>query len=66
MILRPGATLTLDELQAHLNARGVTRELHPEHLLIVDDIPRSSGGKLAKGEARLLAIELMSGRKLAQ
>jgi acyl-CoA synthetase len=56
--LRAGAsTLTLEDLGRHLDARGTTKELHPEHLVIVDRIPRSSGGKLAKGEARRIVLE---------
>jgi acyl-CoA synthetase len=51
--------LTLDELTAHLGARGVGKELWPERLVVLDELPRASGGKLAKGElsarARTLA-----------
>ncbi len=50
--LRPGTTVTLDELVAHLAARGVSREWFPERLVVVDELPRSSGGKVAKGELR--------------
>jgi acyl-CoA synthetase len=50
--LHGGHTLTLDELRAHLEGRGVTREWWPEHLVVLDDLPRSSGGKVAKGELR--------------
>ncbi len=42
----------LDALVAHLAGRGVTREWFPEHLLGVGPLPRSSGGKVAKGELR--------------
>lgn len=55
--LRPGCDLTLSELTAHLAERGVSKELHPEHLVVVEHLPRSSGGKVAKGEIRTLAIE---------
>jgi len=49
--LRAGFTaLTLPELTAHLDARGVGKELWPERLVVLDELPRSSGGKLAKGE----------------
>ena len=44
--------LTLSDLTAHLESRGVTREWFPERLIIVDSLPRSSGGKVAKGELR--------------
>jgi acyl-CoA synthetase len=50
---RPGwEGLTLDDLTAHLTARGVTREWFPERLIVIDTLPRSSGGKVAKGELR--------------
>ena len=49
---RPGATVTLEELVEHLKARGVSKEWFPERLVVVDDLPRSSGGKVAKGELR--------------
>ncbi|WFR73371.1 class I adenylate-forming enzyme family protein [Prescottella defluvii] len=55
--LLPGRKITLDELTGFMSARGVSKELHPEHLVVVDELPRSSGGKLAKGEIRTLAIE---------
>ena len=43
---------TLDELRSHLAARGVGKELWPERLVIVDSLPRASGGKVAKGALR--------------
>ncbi|MBO2456893.1 class I adenylate-forming enzyme family protein [Actinomadura violacea] len=49
---RPGRDLTLDDLTAHLTERGVSREWHPERLIVLDRLPRSSGGKVAKGELR--------------
>jgi len=50
--LRPGASLALAELTQHLDARGTTREWWPERLVVVDALPRASGGKVAKGELR--------------
>ncbi len=50
--LRPGAFLTLSALTQHLEARGTTREWWPERLVVVDALPRASGGKVAKGELR--------------
>lgn len=47
---RPGQAPTLDDIIGHLAARGVSREWFPEHLVLMDDLPRSSGGKVAKGE----------------
>lgn len=49
---RPGATITLESIVDHLRARGVSREWFPEHLRVVDALPRSSGGKVAKGDLR--------------
>ncbi len=53
VVLRPGHdALALEDVTAHLAERGVSKELWPEHLVVVDEIPRSSGGKIAKGELR--------------
>jgi acyl-CoA synthetase len=49
---RPGSTITLEGLVAHLRDRSVSREWWPEHLVVVDSLPRSSGGKVAKGDLR--------------
>lgn len=58
--LRPGHQLDLAGLVAHLGSRGVSPELCPEHLLVVDKLPRSSGGKIAKGDVRKLALDSVS------
>ncbi len=49
---RPGAELTLEVLVGHLSSRGVSREWYPERLVVVDELPRSSGGKVAKGDLK--------------
>lgn len=46
------APFDLDALAAHLAARGTSKELFPEVLVLLDHLPRSSGGKVAKGELR--------------
>ncbi|GBG38784.1 hypothetical protein NJB14197_42600 [Mycobacterium montefiorense] len=46
------ATIDLPTLVEHLLALGVSKELLPERLIVVDELPRSSGGKVAKGELR--------------
>jgi acyl-CoA synthetase len=33
-------------------AAGVSKELLPERLIVIDELPRSSGGKIAKGVLR--------------
>jgi acyl-CoA synthetase len=46
------ATIDLPALVTHLLALGVSKELLPERLIVVDELPRSSGGKVAKGQLR--------------
>jgi acyl-CoA synthetase (AMP-forming)/AMP-acid ligase II len=61
--LRPGeAAPTLDELRDHLARRGVGKESWPEHLVVTDALPRSSGGKIAKGELRADVRRRLAGR----
>jgi acyl-CoA synthetase len=50
--LRAGAELSLEALIEHLRGQDVSPESWPERLIVVDEIPRSSGGKIAKGELR--------------
>jgi acyl-CoA synthetase len=49
---RPGRSVSLDDVVAHLDRRGVTKEWFPEYLVEVEQLPHSSGGKVAKGELR--------------
>ncbi len=51
--LRPGFDLDLAQLTSHLSARGTSKEIYPEHLVVLKQLPRSSGGKVAKGALRL-------------
>lgn len=53
------ASLSLDQLKDFLVARGTSIELIPEGMEIVDELPRSSGGKLAKGALRERVRELV-------
>jgi acyl-CoA synthetase len=48
--LRAGATLSLEDLLEHLDARQTAKEIRPEALVVLDALPRSSGGKIAKGD----------------
>ncbi|HEX7823739.1 MAG TPA: class I adenylate-forming enzyme family protein [Mycobacterium sp.] len=50
--LKRGETLDLPTLVEHLLALGVSKELLPERLEVLDELPRSSGGKVAKGQLR--------------
>ncbi|HEX4019080.1 MAG TPA: class I adenylate-forming enzyme family protein [Frankiaceae bacterium] len=50
--LTAGQALELEELVAFLRARGISSEYLPERLVVMEELPRSSGGKLAKGSLR--------------
>jgi len=58
--LHEGHALALDELVAHLREQGVSVESWPERLLVLDELPRSSGGKIAKGALREEAARRLS------
>jgi len=47
-----GQPIDLPGLVEHLLAIGVSKELLPERLIVVDELPRSSGGKIAKSLLR--------------
>jgi len=44
--------IDLPGLVEYLLAQGVSKELLPERLIVVDELPRSSGAKIAKGRLR--------------
>ena len=50
--LRPGATLDLNTIRAHLEARGVARYKWPERLEIIAEMPLTNVGKIKKTELR--------------
>jgi acyl-CoA synthetase len=50
--LADSQAIDLPELVEHLLAIGVSKELLPERLVVLDELPRSSGGKIAKGRLR--------------
>ncbi|MGO9928735.1 MAG: class I adenylate-forming enzyme family protein [Mycobacterium sp.] len=50
--LAESRTINLPELVEHLLGLGVSKELLPERLIVSDRLPRSSGGKIAKGRLR--------------
>ena len=52
VVARGEAIPTLEDLTGFLAERGVSKEWFPERLELVDDLPRSSGAKVAKGELR--------------
>ena len=44
--LCPGAALTVESLRDFLAGRGVSKEYFPEHVVVLDEMPVSMGGKL--------------------
>ena len=50
--LRPGKSLDIEALLSHLANRGVSKEIWPERLVVVPELPRGSGGKVAKTRLR--------------
>ena len=50
--LRETAELTLDDVRDHFARAGVARQKTPEHLVIVNEFPRSMSGKIRKIELR--------------
>lgn len=58
--LRGEGTLTLDGLVDHLLENGASKESLPERLVVLDELPRSSGGKIAKQALRDEAARIAS------
>jgi acyl-CoA synthetase (AMP-forming)/AMP-acid ligase II len=58
VVLRPGQTLDLDEVQRHFRELGVARQKTPERLVILDSLPHTAAGKVKKHELRRLYDEL--------
>lgn len=58
VIPRSGADLTLADVSAFLTQAGLARQKFPERLVLVDDLPRVSSGKVRKDELRRRAREL--------
>jgi acyl-CoA synthetase len=53
--LREPGPFTLAELTEFMLARGVSKEILPERLVVLDELPQSSGGKVAKAALRQAA-----------
>jgi acyl-CoA synthetase (AMP-forming)/AMP-acid ligase II len=54
VVLRPGQSLALEELQRHFEARGLARFKWPERLRLVGQLPRNPVGKVIRGEVARL------------
>ncbi|RSM44199.1 2,3-dihydroxybenzoate-AMP ligase [Amycolatopsis balhimycina DSM 5908] len=52
VVPRPGATVTLEEIRAAMEGRGVARFKLPEHLVLVDELVSTKVGKIDKKALR--------------
>jgi len=52
VVLRPGSSVTLEEISRHLESRHVTRQKWPEVLRIVESFPTTATGKVRKIDLR--------------
>jgi cyclohexanecarboxylate-CoA ligase len=63
VVLQPGATLSFDEIVAHLDRNHVAKHYFPERLEILPELPRTASGKIQKYVLRERARALVAGRK---
>jgi non-ribosomal peptide synthetase component E (peptide arylation enzyme) len=52
VVLQPGASLDLTEVQQHFITEKVARQKTPERIIVVPDFPRAMSGKVKKFELR--------------
>jgi non-ribosomal peptide synthetase component E (peptide arylation enzyme) len=52
VIVRPGASVSLDDLRAHLRERGLAPFKLPERLVVRDVLDRTASGKVKKAPLR--------------
>jgi acyl-CoA synthetase (AMP-forming)/AMP-acid ligase II len=60
IIPRQGQTIDLAEIRRFLDTAGLARQKFPEHVLLVDDLPRVPSGKVRKDVLRIRAKEIAS------
>ena len=61
--LRAPGDLTIDEVASHFHTAGIARQKTPEHLVVVDDFPRTPAGKVLKTELRVRVQALAAQEK---
>jgi acyl-CoA synthetase (AMP-forming)/AMP-acid ligase II len=57
VVLKPGETLTLEDVRAHFAAYGIAKQKTPEHLSIMDALPRNALGKVLKHLLRAMPLD---------
>lgn len=58
IIPRGGQTIDLHEIRRFLDAESLARQKFPEHVVLVDDLPRVPSGKVRKDVLRIQAREI--------
>ncbi len=58
IIPRPGQSIDLAEIRRFLDGEGLARQKYPEHVVLVDDLPRVPSGKVKKDVLRLRARKI--------
>lgn len=51
------ASIDLGDVAALVSAAGLARQKTPEHLMLVEDLPKTASGKVRKDQLRLIAAE---------
>jgi acyl-CoA synthetase (AMP-forming)/AMP-acid ligase II len=61
IIPRAGTTIDLPEIRRFLDGAGLARQKFPEHVVLVDELPRVPSGKVKKDELRARARKIAEG-----
>jgi acyl-CoA synthetase (AMP-forming)/AMP-acid ligase II len=62
IVPRAGASIDLAEIRKFLDAAGLAKQKYPEHVVIVDDMPRVPSGKIRKDVLRVEAAKIAEGK----
>lgn len=65
VVPRPGLTIDLAEIRRVLERAGLARQKFPEHLVLVEDLPRVPSGKVSKDVLRAQAKEIAAAEDAA-
>jgi acyl-CoA synthetase (AMP-forming)/AMP-acid ligase II len=66
VVLRPGQTIDLEDARRFLERAGLARQRFPEHLVIVDELPRVPSGKVSKDVLRARAKAIADAEERAR
>jgi acyl-CoA synthetase (AMP-forming)/AMP-acid ligase II len=58
IVPQPGQSIDLPEIRRFLDGAGLARQKCPEHIVVVDDLPRVPSGKVKKDVLRIRAREI--------